>query len=124
MTHRPQNPAVRRAARILALLPALAVTSLTSTAVAEAPDQWENNPAVSPLYVLMVLAVIPIGLFVLITLLVYLPSMSRGESYQPGQVWRGEPTWFGGPRAGIDAVEAAPPAAESRSRQGGTSGHW
>ena len=105
-------------------MPALAVTSLTSTAVADAPDQWENNPAVSPLHALLVLAVIPIGLFVLITLLVYLPSMSRGESYQPGQVWRGEPTWFGGPRAGIDAVEAAPPAVETRSLRGGTSGHW
>ena len=107
MTHRPQNPAVRRAARILALVPALAVTSLTSTAVADAPDQWENNPAVSPLHALLVLAVIPIGLFVLITLLVYLPS-----------------TWVGGPRAGIDAVEAAPPAVETRSQRGGTSGHW
>ena len=105
-------------------MPALAVTSLTSTAFADAPDQWENNPAVSTPHVLLVLVVIPVALFALITLLVYLPSMSRGESYQPGQVWRGEPTWFGGPRAGIDAVEATPPAVESRSQRGGTSGHW
>jgi hypothetical protein len=105
-------------------VPALAVTSLTGAAFADAPDQWENNPAVSPLHVLLVLVVIPVGLFALITLVVYLPSMSRGESYRPGQVWRGEPTWFGGPRAGIDAVEQTPPAVGSGSDRGGTSGHW
>jgi hypothetical protein len=109
-------------------VPAIAVTSLTSTAFAEAPDQWADNPAVSPLYVLLVLVVIPVALFLVITLLVYLPSMSRGESYQPGQVWRGEPTWFGGPRAGIEAVEATPPPAVGSggqgSTRGGTSGSW
>lgn len=125
--HHP-HPAVRRAARVLALVPALAVTSITGAALADAPRQWESGPAVSPLYVIGVLVLIPLGLFLLITLLVYLPSMRRGESYRPGEVWRGEPTWFGGPRAGIDAVDENPPAAVGSGAQGstrgGTSGHW
>ena len=55
------------------------------------------------------MAVIPIGLFILITLLVYIPSMTKNESYRPGQAWRGEPTWFGGPRGGfLEAAESKP----------------
>jgi hypothetical protein len=104
------------------------VTVATGTAFAEAPDTWENTPSVSPLHALLIIAVIPIGLFVLITLLVYVPSMVRGERYQPGQAWRSEPEWFGGPRSGLDAVdEADRPAVgpgSSESTSGGTSGRW
>jgi len=110
-------------------VPALLVTSATGAAFAEAPDSWEDNAAVSPLYVIVVLVLIPLGLFVLITLLVYLPSMSRGESYQPGQVWRSEPSWFGGPRRGLDAAETegeqpAVDAGSPHASLGGASGHW
>lgn len=129
MTSHREKSAVRRAARVLALVPALFVTSATGAAFAEAPATWEDNAAVSPLHVILVLAVIPIGLFVLITLLVYLPSMSRGESYQPGQVWRSEPSWFGGPRRGVDSVDGndeqpAVGRGGSGSTRGGASGHW
>jgi hypothetical protein len=103
------------------------VTSVTGVAHADAPDQWADNPSVSPLHVLLVLVVIPVGLFILITLLVYIPSMSKNESYQPGQAWRGEPTWFGGPRGGLEAVESTPAAigaGGSDSNRGGASGRW
>ena len=119
---------VRRAARILAPVLALLVMGITSTAHADAPDTWENTPAVDPLHALLVLAVIPIGLFLLITLLVYIPSMSKAESYRPGQAWRGEPTWFGGPRGGLEAVETESRAeigsGESGSTRGAVSGRW
>ena len=98
----PRQQGVRRTVRVLAPVLALLVTSLTgalSAAYADAPDTWANNPPVSPLQVLLVIVIIPAGLFALITLLVYLPSMSRAEKYQPGQAWRGEATWFGGPPA-------------------------
>ena len=128
MTNRRRTPAVRRAVRALALTPALIVTFATGAAFAEAPATWEDNPSVSPLYVLLVLVVIPVGLFLLITLLVYVPSMSKGESYRPGQVWRGEPEWFGGPRGGIEEIDSsAPPAVGaggSETTRGGTSGRW
>jgi hypothetical protein len=128
---------VRRAVRILAPGLALLVTCLTgalSSAHADAPDTWENSPAVDPLHAVLVLAVIPLGLFLLITLLVYIPSMSKAETYKPGQAWRGEPTWFGGPRGGLEAAERgsraeigsgrASESGESKSSRGGVSGRW
>ena len=125
-----ENPAVRRAARLLALLPAILVTSATGTAFADAPETWEDNPSVSGLHVILVLVVIPVALFALIWLLVYLPSMSKGARYQPGLAWRNEPVWFGGPRGGVDALDRADqPAAVGDSEGnehvgGGASGRW
>jgi hypothetical protein len=126
----PFRSPLRRLAALLVLVPALLVTSLTGIASADAPVQWEDNGKTSPLHVLLVLVVIPVGLFVLITLLVYLPSMMRkGESYQPGQPWRNGAEWFGGPRGGVGAVdETEQPLAvggSDRSQErGGASGQW
>jgi len=106
------------------------VTGLTGTAVAAPPNTWEDPGQVSPLRAILVFVLIPLGLFVLITLLVYIPSMRRGQSYHPGQVWRSEPEWFGGPRGGVDAVDETPPAVVSAGRgdgaaeRGGASGRW
>jgi hypothetical protein len=116
---------------MLALGPAILVTSLTSTAFADPPRTWENPPPVSPAHVILLLVVVPAGLFLLITLLVYVPSMSKGEHYQPGRPWRSEPEWFGGPRGGVEAADrAAQPSAVGAGHdggepdRGGTSGRW
>jgi hypothetical protein len=128
VTNRQRTPVVRRAARALALTPALLVTFATGAAFADPPASWPDNDSVPPLGPLLVLLVIPAALFVLITLLVYLPSMSKGEGYRPGQAWRGEPEWFGGPRGGIEAIDSsAPPAVGAGgtdTTRGGTSGRW
>ena len=131
MTNPAPTSAVRRAARLLALTTALVVTGVSGTAVAAPPEQWEGSPGVSALRALLVLVLIPLGLFLLITLLVYLPSMKRGGSghaYRPGEVWRNEPEWFGGPQAGVDAVDSAPRPAVGSGEQGpgrgGASGRW
>ena len=83
----------RRAARVLALgRPPSLVTSAAGTAFADAPDSWENSPAVSALHVAPgARRSSRVGLFLLITLLVYLPSMSRGEQPPagPGVAGRG-----------------------------------
>jgi hypothetical protein len=115
----------RRAARALVLTPAVLVLTGTAPALATAPEQWAEE-SVSPLHALLVLAVIPIGLFVLITVLAYVPSMARGEKYTPGLAWRSEPEWFGGPSRGLDATEdAGRPAVEAgRDDRGGASAHW
>ena len=126
------DPAVRRAARLLALTPAIVVMSTTGAAFADPPAQWQDNPSVSPLYVLVVMVAIPVALFLLITLLVYLPSMARGEKYKPGQAWRSEPEWFGGPRSGLDALEGGQHRAavgagstdDQGETRGGASGRW
>jgi uncharacterized BrkB/YihY/UPF0761 family membrane protein len=131
VTNQQPQVMVRRSARVLAVLLAVLVTSLTSgmsAAYADAPEQWEDTPSVAPLHAILVLAVIPLGLFLLITLLVYIPSMSKAQSYQPGQAWRGESTWFGGPRGGLEAADsaAAPQigSGESELTRGGAGGRW
>jgi hypothetical protein len=81
------------------------VTTTAGTALAAPPDSWESPPSVSALYILLVLGAIPLALFVGITLLVYLPSMTRGGRSDDN--WRGEAEWFGGPREGLEAVDKA-----------------
>lgn len=129
--HTLRSTFVRRAVALLLLVPALLVTSLTGTAFAEAPVQWQDNPPASPLYVIMVLVVIPVALFALITLLVCLPSMMRkNEAYHPSQPWRSEPEWFGGPRGGVQAVDRTEQplsvggSSEQARERGGASGQW
>jgi hypothetical protein len=113
---------------VLALTPAIAVTTVAAAASADPPAQWEDNPSVSTFHVLLVLLGIPLALFLIITLLVYLPSMMRGERYKPGQAWRSEPEWFGGPRGGVEALQADQPqavtAGEHHDNRGGASARW
>jgi hypothetical protein len=123
---------LRRAARGLAIVPALVVTCLTGTAFASPPETWQGDSGTSTLKALLLLVGVPLLLFVVITLLVYLPSMRQNQSYRPGQVWRGEPEWFGGPRGGLDALDREEPATVGAGRDGqselggsgGASGRW
>lgn len=131
MTNRPQNTVVRRAARVLAILPAVLVTFAASAAFAEPPETWENTPSVSGLRVIVLLVIIPAALFGLIWLLVYLPSMMRGNKDQSSLVRHGEAEWFGGPEGGLETVDTANTPAQqtgSGSEQGGgrsgASGSW
>jgi hypothetical protein len=129
VTHEPPNPAVRRSARLLALVPAIVVTTAAGAAYASPPDSWENTPKVSGLHVLLLLGVVPLALFVLITLLVMLPSMKRGSTYSPSTAWRGEPEWFGGPRSGTEGLDQAGQSTSAGataigSERGGASGRW
>lgn len=97
-------------------------------AMAEPPSDWPNAPHVSGLQFLVVLFLIPLGLAVVISVLTVLPSMIRDKGYEPGQAWRSEAEWFGGPRQGVDAEKAGqieqgtPESAEGE--QGGTSARW
>ncbi len=102
------------------------MTTTAGAAFATAPDSWPSGPSVSTLYVIVVLGVIPLALFALITLLVYLPSM-RGSG-RTSEEWRGEAEWFGGPREGLEAVDKAEQPAlsdqASGPSRGGDSGRW
>ncbi len=126
MTNRPQNTVVRRAARVLAILPAILVTLAASAAFAEPPETWEDTPSVSGLHVIVLLVIIPLALFLLIWLLVYLPSMMRGNEDQSGVVRHGQAEWFGGPQGGLEAVDTADnrvqPTAGAHDQGGGRSG--
>ena len=128
MKHRaPQSSRslVRRA--VLAVSTALvAVVALPPVASADTPAAWDKAPHVSGLEYLLVLVLIPAGLALVISLLATLPSMIRDRGYEPGQSWRAEAEWFGGPRKGVEAADDLSPqqieAAESG--RGGTSGQW
>jgi len=123
--HLTSSPA-RRAARALALTPAVLLLTAATPALAAAPDTWEKSPSVSPLHFLLIVAAIPAGLFVLISLLVYVPSLKKGDSYQPGLAWRNEPAWFGGPSSGVEAVDKQDPKAveAGADERGGARAQW
>ena len=116
------SPAVRRAVRSLALTPAVALLLGAGPAVAEAPRAWPKDPHVDPLHAILVLVVIPLGLYVVIWMLASMPSMMKGDSYQPGLAWRNEPEWFGGPSGGIERLDTDEGAAEAESRDTDTGG--
>ncbi|HEX6516560.1 MAG TPA: hypothetical protein VF049_13405 [Nocardioidaceae bacterium] len=126
MTPDHHTSAVRRIVRAVALTPAILLTVTAAPALAVAPDTWKETDRVSPLHALLIYAVIPLSLFVVITLLVYVPSMARGRRYQPGLAWRNEPEWFGGPSDGVSAVDEVDPAvvAAGHESKGGASAHW
>ena len=125
MNHLLSSP-VRRAVTAVTLTPAVLVLTGATPALAEAPQSWEPAPSVSPLQFLLVLLAIPAGLFLLISLLVYIPSLARGERYQPGLAWRNEPEWFGGPSAGLEAADKQDPAAveAGSDERGGARAQW
>ncbi|MFC6288272.1 hypothetical protein ACFP3Q_09230 [Nocardioides sp. GCM10027113] len=108
---------VRRAALLLG---SVAVPVLAATpAVADVPEGWSDPDPVSPLSAILWLGVLPLALFVLIALAVYLPAMVRGERLAPG----GTPAagqWFGGPRGGAPELESG----ERSEETGGASGRW
>lgn len=126
---------VRRFVRVAALSPAVLVPMVATPAFADVPVQWEGGEPVSALYALLLLAGVPLLLIAGITLLVYVPSMVRGEKYVPGHAWRNEIEWFGGPRDGLDAVDRSEQDAIESSRsgdagaleessRGGARAHW
>ena len=122
---RPSRTLLRRA--VLAATAALvAVVATPAVASADTPAAWDDAPEVSGLEFLVVLVLIPVALSLVISLLAALPSMVGDRGYEPGQSWRAEAEWFGGPRKGLDATdELAPEQIEaSEAGGGGTSGKW
>jgi hypothetical protein len=116
---------VRRSV-LAGLTAAVAVVALPAVASADTPEAWEQAPHVSGLEFLLVLVLIPVGLALVISLLAALPSMIHDRGYEPGQSWRAEAEWFGGPRKGVEAADdLSPQQIESaESGRGGTSGQW
>lgn len=100
--------------------------ALVTPAAADTPAAWEKPPATSPLDFLVVLVIIPLGIAAVLALLTILPSMASERGYEPGQSWRGEAEWFGGPTKGVtSAADVTPEQIESRSEDtGGTSARW
>jgi hypothetical protein len=92
--------------------------------VLDVPDGWSNPPSVNLVHAILLLGGVPLTLFVLIALAVYLPSLVRGERITPGQPPM-ENQWLGGPRTAAGEL-TAPQSADrpDDSDAGGASGRW
>ncbi len=110
----------RFAARASLPLVALGLALFASPAHAEPAEGWTNVEDVSTLHALLLLGGIPLLLFVLIGLAVYLPALVRGEDVSPTGSAAGESQWLGGPRHAkeIASADAQP------SETGGAHGSW
>ncbi|HSE07897.1 MAG TPA: hypothetical protein VLB29_04465 [Nocardioidaceae bacterium] len=120
------NPrVVRRSLRALALAPVLVLPLVSAPALAAPPEAWPDTEPVGALDFLLVLLVFPLGLALVVAILAYVPSLTRGEKYTPGLAWRNENEWFGGPTEGLEAADKAEPQAlEGQSDRGGASARW
>lgn len=97
--------------------------ALATPASADVPEGWPPADSIDKLNALLLLGGIPLLLFVVIALAVYVPSFIRGESLAPG-THPVQDQWLGGSRK--SAGELAGPAAEKSetSDVGGASGRW
>ena len=100
--------------------------ALFSPATADEPVTWENAPDVSAFDFVMLVLILPLVAALVITLLTLVPLLINDRGYQPGQSWRSQVEWFGGPSKGVAAAdEVTAEQIEARSKDtGGTSGSW
>ena len=115
--------ASRKAVRVFAAAFALALPLAGAPAFADQPSAWPTQPTHSFWNYLVLLILIPAGIAITITVLVVLPSLVKGDRYDPTRAWSGmrggKAEWFGGPAKGTD--QAAAPKAEG---SGGASASW
>jgi hypothetical protein len=98
----------------------IAASTLALVVPMDVPVGWPEAPDVNMVHALLIFAGIPLLLFIVITLAVYLPSIARGERIAPGQP-PVEDQWLGGPRTGT--AELKEPEAQD-AEAGGASGRW
>jgi hypothetical protein len=99
---------------------------LVSSALAASPafaslhrdDGDDPGKGISALKVIGTFVGIPVGLFLLIALLVSIPSMIKGPKYRPGKEWQATPEWYGAPGSDDPAVEG-----EGHAELGAGEGH-
>ena len=130
-THDSAHSSLRRRLRPVILLAGaawLAVGALVGPASADTPEggTWETPPEPSAFGYLLILVILPLGAAAVIALLAVLPSIIGDKGYEPGQSWRGDTEWFGGPTKGVAAADEVTPDEIEQSSQdaGGTSGRW
>lgn len=118
------SPARRNVLRVSAVAFGLAAGLTAAPAYAEPPTTsfWEDAEDPSALEFLAIFVGAPFAIFAVLALLVYLPSMMRGQSSEPALVFAQKSEWFGGPRK--------KPGAEDQDEQtdreptGGAGAQW
>ena len=127
MTIDSKSALSRRVARLSAVSLGLALGSLAAPALAAPPEAWEEADNGSLLNDLLFLLGVPVLVFVVLALLVYLPSMMRRQAGEPALAFSERPEWFGGPRKGVDAATTGGSHradADEASDRGGASARW
>jgi hypothetical protein len=107
---------LRTATRAAAVALVAGLVLMASPALADVPSGWPDPPDVPLMRALTIYLFLPVALFVLIALIVMVPSWARGERAGGTP----EDQWFGGRRGGPDELEAGSPERTS----GGASGNW
>jgi hypothetical protein len=83
---------------------------------------------VSVVETILVFAVIPVGIYAVISLLTLRDKFARAPRYRPGQAWDHPPVWWEGNPQGTGAgFVAAPPQCSPggrRTAKGGARGSW
>ena len=97
-----------------------AASALAFVVPLDVPVGWSQPDDVNMVHAVLLLVGVPLLLFILITVAVYLPSIIRGERIAPGQP-PVENQWLGGPRTGT--AELKGPESED-AEAGGASGRW
>ena len=112
----------RRARRTAVVLLAGASLVLVAggTAGDDVPEGWSNPSDVDPVEAVLLLVGVPLLLFLVITALVVIPGVIKGERFTPGG-HATEDQWFGGPSKGTAALPAPD---NEESKAGGASGRW
>jgi len=115
--------ASRIAARTFAAALAFALPLAGAPAFADQPSAWPAQPTHSFWNYLVLLILIPAAIAITISVLVVLPSLVKGDAYDPAKAWSGmrggKSEWFGGPAKGTDQAPA--PKADG---SGGASASW
>ena len=102
------------------LLAGALVVLAGAPAGADVPEGWSDPAPVDWVQAVLLLVGVPLLLFVVITLLVVVPGIVKGERFTPGG-HATEDQWFGGPRQGTAEL----PAPDSEGSQaGGASARW
>ena len=99
-----------------------AASALAAVIPLDVPVGWggDQDRDVNMVHALLLLAGLPLLLFIAITVAVYVPSLVRGDRIAPGQP-PVENQWLGGPRTGT--AELKGPESED-AEAGGASGRW
>ena len=113
---------LRRLVRAGAVLSGLSLAMVAIPASAAPPQTWDDPNHDPLLQTLAYLIGVPLLVIALVTLLVYLPSMMRGQSTEPALAFQQRNEWFGGPRKGLDSTMSVP--AEDKGPKGGGSAQW
>jgi len=118
------TPKFQTLARRAAVLTFAVATSVlvAAPARAEVPNGWSDPEPVDRLHTLLIFVGIPLLLFILIAIAVYVPALIRGERVAPGTPAL-ESHWFGGPRSGTHELESGSDSVDA-SDTGGASGRW